>query len=315
MADESIVQDIYSAAWADNVVLVVRFSQLGLNRKCEVDSAAREAGAKSSRVKGHKVLLDSPEYDRIQRHFADVRLWLSRRTNPAGFLGPSVHLVRKSEVESVAQYLTDSRRVLTALLEQFAAFYDVRIGEAARDLGTMFDRSQYPKWEDVAARYAIRSRFVAVGPSDSLAGISSSLSAAELEGFVNDWRATVDDARAALRTEFAGLVEYFAGRLRDKGDGARQRFGENYGKLETLREFCTLFSARDLSGDSDLRAMAERVKGLISGVSAKDLKQSDGLRASLGASFDSIKSEAGALIVSTRRVFEFDADDSAEVAS
>ena len=313
MVQDNISQDIYSAAWADSVVLVVRFSQFGLTRKVAAGSIASDAGAKSERVKAQKVLLDSPEYDRIQRHFSDVRIWLNRRTNPAGFLGPSVHLVRKSEVEGVAEYLNESRRVLGALLDAFGAFYDVRVGEAARDLGSLFDRSQYPAWEVVRERYAVRSRFVSVGPSAALGDLSTSLSASELQGFVDDWRATVDEARAALRAEFAGLVEYFADRLRDKGDGSKNRIGENFGRLETLREFCDLFSARDLSGDSDLRAMAERVKGLLSGVKAKDLKSSEGLRDNLRRSFETVKAEAGALIVSTRRVFDF-GDDSADVA-
>lgn len=300
-------EERYSAAWSGSVLWVVRFSQFGVTRKIDSGALSTEAGADKGRVKAQKVLLDAPEYDAIAKHYADVRRWVGLRTVPAEFLGTSVHVCKRDRVDELTAYIADARGTLNTLLTTFSAFYDARVNQARQSLGSLFDPSQYPRWSDVRDRYAIRSRFISVGPAS---GLGASISEDELSGFVTDWRATVDDARAALRAEFAGLVGYFADRLRDKPDGARSRFGGNFGKLETLREFCDLFSARDLSSDGDLRAMAERVKGMLAGVRADTLRDSASMRGSMAASFAEVKREAGSLIVTSRRAFDF-GDDAA----
>src|SRR5262249_55420521 len=113
------------------------------------------------------------------------------------------------------------------------------------------------------------------------------------------------EVRNALRAAFNGLVSHIVDRLgyEDEGNrgGKKKIFSDSM--VEKMEDFLKTFEARNLSNDTDLKAIVEKARKAMKGVSADDLRNMDTIRSSVAMQFEALKKEMDKNIVikSTRR--------------
>jgi hypothetical protein len=84
-------------------------------------------------------------------------------------------------------------------------------------------------------------------------------------------------------------------RLAPGEDGRPKAFRDSL--VSNLAEFLDGFSLRNLTNDRQCEALVERLRKLLTGVDADDLRTSDTLRARVAAGIDKVKAKLDPLVV------------------
>ena len=112
------------------------------------------------------------------------------------------------------------------------------------------------------------------------------------EASVNQVR---DEVAQVLRAQLLDLVEHVQERLAPGEDGRPKAFRDSL--VTNLAEFLDGFSLRNLTNDRQCETLVERLRKLLTGVDADDLRTSDGLRARVAAGIDKVKAKLDTLVV------------------
>jgi len=121
----------------------------------EVDTTS---GAKSRAGNYNKNLLaGTQKLDNIVKFAANARAWHNVNTLPWSDNG-----LRLLPVENFLRYkerLSELEQEYNALVQDFLTSYPNLVDAAAFQLGTLFDRSEYPEAEDIAGKFRFRYTF------------------------------------------------------------------------------------------------------------------------------------------------------------
>lgn len=118
------------------------------------EEIAAQKGARSSRAASvHKHLFSNcPELEAIKTLRGKARIWLNNNTIPWDDSGTRLlPAVRYFEVSNDAGTMAQE---FDALVRRFEATYSLTISKQAFELGSMFNRDEYPRVEDIAGKFS-----------------------------------------------------------------------------------------------------------------------------------------------------------------
>ena len=267
------------------VLLSVSFRAPSCRRKVD----AQEMGTDADKALLHvaKDIVDSDEYRAVGRKDGEFKNgYLLRRAIPCNVFRRGVYPLPVGLLAEVDEALQRFTREREKRVEAFLDEYPAKKLEAERRLGSLYDARDYPSVARLRAAFSVEVHYVTLGTPEQLKGVSLALFTREQQKAEAMWSEAAEDIRAALRAAFAELVAAMASRLSGSADGKRRRIVDS--GVERLTDFLDSFDKRNLTADTDLKALVAKAKAVMGGADASALRDSEKLRGAVGAEFAKI---------------------------
>ena len=259
----------------DNSVLMrLSFSRAGNIRKGDLSKVATDAD--KSRLKLGKVLFVGPEYAAISAFDNALSSWVN---------------LRAINVDTGFKRLESATDERAGLVEAFLSVLDDEREKARDRMNGQFKAADYPDRSDLLERFGVKWSYLSLGVAENLPPEMAERERAKLEARFDQ---VGDDVQNALRVGLRDLVGHLAEKLKPSEDGKKKIFRDS--AVGNLSEFLELFSARNITDDSELAALAASAENLLQGVSPEGLRGRPGLAASVADGLEGVKAAVSDLI-------------------
>jgi hypothetical protein len=275
------------------VCVLLETSCLGTSRKVAT-GAVDTKGADPTLIKVSKTILESKRLAEIRQILGEVRREVSSRCTPSVMFRSGVYLLPISLLPEVDAYLEGKSGELGRLVALFLTEYAAAKTNAEQRLGTMFNASDYPALEDVAATFAIRWQYLAVDAPAKLGEVSRAILEREQQKAAATWADAMTEGTAVLRAAFADLIDHMVEKLQPGPDGKKRIFRDSM--IGNVREFLRTFKDRNLGDDAVLADLAKQAERILGGVDAKLLRDGESVRERVASGMATIKTQLDAAI-------------------
>lgn len=278
------------------VLFSLRIGQWRIRKNA--DRSRVETTAQRRLVNVRKRILDSDEYRAIVAMDTEARDFVLRQSLPSP-LGRGVYLLPIALVRGTMEWLKSYQATRDAAIEKFLAVYPAQKGEMQKALGDMYDETDYPSIEAVRGRFWVATLMMELNAPSNLEAISATMYEEEVRRLRNVWDETRETISAALYDEMSELVDGLASRLETKEVGKDPVLRDSV--VDKFQEWLDVFEARNLTKDERLGTLVERARDLVSGVSAKSIRENKKFRVELAEQFKGLRGQLAAAVVERPR--------------
>jgi hypothetical protein len=272
------------------VCVKVRLGRLGNSRK--VSNSQVEVDTDKSLIRVSKHLLDSKELRVIANFDGEIRRYLYDTCLP---FEAGIHLCPfglLEQLEGKMREFTDGRH---ELIQSFLIAYPGLCQEAAQRLRSLYNPGDYPPVDHVAQQFAFTWRYISFGVPDQLREISTRIWQDEREKAAQVMAEAGREIQQVLRTAMAELVKHMRDRLKDGPDGKPLRFKET--TVSNLVDFLGTFDFRNVTDDAELKALVDKARQTLTGVSADDLRTTADVRVRVQQGMADLAAELDTMII------------------
>lgn len=249
----------------------------------DVDTAN---GTKTKVMSAYKALLaGDDELIAINKYAGMVRSYHMIMTSPWSDSGQ--RLLTTAQFFNYKSEMARMEAEFGRLVADFIPQYGLKISAAAFQLGSLFDRSEYPEPEDVARKFGFTVRYEPLPESGDFRidigneGINDLKDQYEMAYATN-----IEKVNADSWDRLYKILTQLSFGLRTDESGKQ---GKVYSSvLDNAKELCTLLTHFNITGDTQLEAMRIKLEDNISGIDSKDIKDSDYVRGTLKKEVDSM---------------------------
>lgn len=193
----------------------------------------------------------------------------------------------------------------STLVDAFLTSYPSLCHGAAARLRSLYNPADYPPAEYVEHQFSLTWQYISFGVPDQLREISTKIWHDEREKAALVMAEAGREIQQVLRAAMAELVTHMRDRLKDGPDGKPLRFKES--TVSNLVEFLGTFDFRNVTDDAELKTLVERARGLLSGVSAEELRTTADVRTRVQNGMADLAAELATMVVKKPgRKFRFD---------
>lgn len=288
------------------VCLSVRRGRFGNSRKASTSMI--EVNADKSMLALSKRLLSSKELQDVRALDNEVFHYLYAVALPSMFKG-GVYLVPIPMVASITEELNAYATRREELVEKFVASYPAAIEATKLTLRDLYNPRDYPDTTTLRAMFYFEWQWVTFGVPGTLKQISESIFQQESEKAAAKVQAAAEECRQAIRAGMLDLVENMVERLTPTEDGKKRIFRNSL--VENMNAFLKTFDMRDITDDSELGAVVQKARDIMSGVDAETLRSDEGLRDAIKSSFVAVKDSLAGMVTEKTRRITFDDEASA----
>jgi hypothetical protein len=268
------------------VFISLHFRCLGVSRK--IDKSRVDTTADKTLVSVNKKLFQSDTFKRIKRIQTQARSYLLSRAVETGLRGAVYALPTEfvSDVEDqLADYVSQMKCEVATLCGEWPTLIEVT---AREQLGDLYSENDYPSVAEVAQAFGIEWRYVSSEVPGELADISSGVFQRERDKLQKEFEKATEYTKAVMRRTCLEFVTQFKSQLQPTGsNGSTRKRPVHSSTLNKLTDFMETFNARNLSGDVELCGAVSNMRTLLSGVSVKDLRNSESFKSSLNQQMES----------------------------
>jgi Protein of unknown function (DUF3150) len=227
------------------------------------------------------------ELDAITKFQARARALHYRHTLPWDDTG-----TRMLPTKSLMTYRTEMTRCqneFDRLVGEFLDRYDLLVAAAAFQLGSLFDRSEYPPREQVAKRFSMETPMMPLPVSgDFRLDIEHQVQ----EELAHKYEARMAQLVAAANqdawTRLHEVLSRMSERLVIGEDGKKPVFRDSL--VTNAEELCDLLTSLNVANDPALEKARQQLEATLQGVTPKDLRESNGARVATKQKVDDILS-------------------------
>jgi hypothetical protein len=224
------------------------------------------------------ILPDCDELDALKSHITSVRQQFYLRTAPWG----ETRGVRVGKAENHMElfvWFGDRKAELAPLLKTFGSVYQSKIALAEYQLHDMFNAEDYPPWETVESKFGLR---LSCQPLPNVEDVRV------LEEIPEHVRKEIEESilsdannafTIAVREAFEIMlkpVAHMAKQLKGYQDGTAKKLYNSI--TENVETMAAAARRLNVARDPQLEQLADAAEKLVAGVTAKELKESDGFR-------------------------------------
>ncbi len=262
------------------VFISLHFRCLGVTRK--IDKGRVETTADKTLVSVNKKLFQSNTYKRIQRIQNQARSYLLSRAVETGLRGAVYALPNEfvSEVEDqLGDYVSQMKGEVATLCGEWPTLVEVT---AREQLGDLYRDNDYPTVAEVATAFGIEWSYISTNVPGELADISSAVFQRERDKLQKEFEKATEYTKAIMRRTCLEFVTQFKSQLQPTGsNGSTRKRPIHASILNKLTDFMETFEARNLANDQDMHEAVANMRKLLSGVSVKDMRDSESFKASI----------------------------------
>ena len=269
-----------TAGVARAAVLVDLAIQVYSGRKQDKRTQAevtQSKGAASKRAASvyKSLFADCKELEDINKFQARVRAEHYRLTQPWNDYG-----ARLLPTALLMEYKATMNRLqneFELLVEKFLVKYDTLVAAAAFQLGTLFDRSEYPTRNQVKRKFHMEVTFAPLPTSgDFRLDIEAEVQQDLIDQYEQRAKAQVTAAAQDSWTRLYEALKRLSDRLVIEEDGRKRIFHDTM--VTGALDLCELLKHMNIMNDPALTKATRKLEEVISGVTPKELREEDGTR-------------------------------------
>ena len=235
-------------------------------------------GAKSSKAASvyKSLFAECQELDAITKFQARARADHYKLTKPWNDYGARLlptALLQKYKVE-MNQAESEFNRLVTVFLDK----YDTLVAAAAFQLGTLFDRDEYPTREQVARKFRFDISYAPLPTAgDFRLDIESEVQRDLMRQYEKRMEQQLEAAAQDSWTRLHEALTRLSDRLVVEEDGKKRKFHDTM--VTGALELCELLTDMNVTNDPALEKARRKLEEALSGVTPKELREEDSTRA------------------------------------
>lgn len=173
------------------------------------------------------------------------------------------------------------------LVDIFADRYDTLVAAAAFQLGSLFDRNEYPTREQVRRKFRIHAEITPLPLSgDFRLDIESRVQNELVQQYEEQMRTRLEAANQDAWTRLHAVLKRMSERLSPDEDGGRKIFHDT--TITNAQELCDLLTQLNVTKDPALEKARAQVEDALRGIHPKDVRESMGVRSLIKQDVDKI---------------------------
>jgi len=243
------------------------------------------SGSKKAASVYKNLFAECKELDDITKFQARVRAEHYRLTMPWDDTGTRL-LPTKMLFEYKAtlnRYTAEFERLVDVFLDK----YETLVAAAAFQLGTLFDRMEYPSRARVAQRFSMGTSMVPLPTAgDFRLDVEAAVQQELVEQYEKRMAAQLVAVNQEAWTRLYDVLSRMSNRLTVGEDGKKQIFRDT--TVTNADELCELLTKLNVTGDPSLEKARRQLEDVLEGITPKDLRESDGLRSTTKQKVDAI---------------------------
>lgn len=248
-------------------------------------TAAKGAASKKAASVYKNLFCDCKELDAITKFQARARAEHYRLTMPWNDQGarllPTAALLDYQK--TMGRYQSEFQLLVDAFLDK----YDTLVASAAFQLGTLFDRDEYPSRVQVARRFRMDVAFTPLPTAgDFRLDIESEVQRELVQQYERRLEAQVSQATQDAWDRLYKALSRMSDRLVVEEDGKKRVFHDSL--VTNAQELCELLTVMNITNDPQLEKARRQLEGVLSGVTPKELREEDGTRIQTKQKVDAI---------------------------
>jgi hypothetical protein len=221
----------------------------------------------------------------IQKLAGLIRTYHLTQTSPwndtgGRLLTTSQFFIYKNEMARLEKQYWD-------LVKDFVAGYGTRISAAAFQLGSLFDRDEYPDVEQVTDKFGFRVNYAPLPESGDFRIDINNEGLNDLKDSYDAlYEANIEKISADNYERLYKILTQLSFGLRTNEDDTKGKMYESV--LDNAKALCQLLTHFNVKQDTQLEAMRLQLEENITGLNCKDIKDSDYVRVTLKKEVDSM---------------------------
>lgn len=234
-------------------------------------------GAKSAKAASvyKSLFAECQELDAITKFQARARAEHYKLTKPWNDYGARLlptALLQKYKVE-MNQYESEFNRLVDVFLDK----YDTLVAAAAFQLGTLFDRDEYPTREQVARKFRFDISYAPLPTAgDFRLDIESEVQRDLMRQYEKRMEQQLEAAAQDSWTRLHEALTRLSDRLVVEDDGKKRKFHDTM--VTGALELCELLTDMNVTNDPALEKARRKLEEALSGVTPKELREEDSTR-------------------------------------
>lgn len=239
--------------------------------------ADNHAQSKDAALVTKRLFVDNPKLDAINKQASLIRNYLPSVTLP--WMG-NLKMLPIALLPAVMDELNDMKFEFDKRVQDFIQDYNVQVSGMAFKLGAMFDRAEYPHANEIAGKFKVSWDIAPVPISgDFRVDAENSLREELRLAYEQTMTERIQEVNTLLWDKLKGCLDKLAERLSDDEDGKSKVFRDSL--VDNAVELCELLKSLNVAGDKDLERARKDLEGALLGVSPKDLRDQEDVRASV----------------------------------
>jgi hypothetical protein len=264
-----------SAMMVDLNIAVYSGRKQDKSTQAEVTNS-KGSGSKKAASVYKNLFAECKELEAITKFQARARAEHYRLTLPWSDQGarllPTAALLEYQQV--MGRYKTEFERLVDAFLDK----YDTLVAGAAFQLGTLFDRNEYPSRGKVAQRFRMDTSFTPLPTGgDFRLDVESDVQRQLVEQYEAKLDAQLKAANQDSWTRLYNAISRLSDRLTVGEDGKKRTFHDT--TVTNAVDLCELLQVMNITGDPALTKASRKLEEVLSGVTPKELREEDSTRA------------------------------------
>ena len=238
-------------------------------------TTAKGSGSKKAASVYKNLFAECKELDAITKFQARVRSEHYRLTLPWNDRG--ARLLPTASLLDYKQVMNRYQQEFQVLVDAFLVKYSTLVAAAAFQLGTLFDRKEYPDVAQVARRFRMDIAFVPLPTSgDFRLDVESDIQRELMEQYDRRLEEQLSSATKDSWTRLYEALSRLSERLTVDEDGKRKIFHDTI--VTGAVELCELLTAMNVTQDPQLESARRKLQEVLLGVTPKELRDEDGTR-------------------------------------
>lgn len=246
------------------------------DKRTQAEVTASKGAASRRAASVYKSLFaDCKELDDINKFQARVRAEHYRLTQPWNDYG--ARLLPTSMLQEYKTVLNRFESEFQMLVERFLDKYDTLVAAAAFQLGTLFDRAEYPTRSQVARKFHMSIAFAPLPTAgDFRLDIEAEVQRDLVEQYEKRAVAQLTAATQDSWTRLYNALRRLSDRLVVEEDGKKRIFHDTM--VTGALDLCELLTHMNITKDPALEKARRKLEEVLSGVTPKELRDEDGTR-------------------------------------
>jgi hypothetical protein len=187
----------------------------------------------------------------------------------------------------ISHELAQREQQFNALVDTFVNNFSTKVAAQAFKLGKLFDAKEYPSANDMHRKFGFRYHFTPVPESgDFRVDIGNDAMNDLKDQYDRLYQSNLDKVNADAWDRLYKVLTQLSFGLRTDENGKQ---GKIYSSVvDNAKDLCDLLQHFNVSGDTQLEAMRIKLEDTITGIDAKDIKDSDYVRVTVKKTVDSM---------------------------
>ena len=275
-----------------------RSHKFGVRRKLDQATrvqAAAPFGAEPECLVASKCLLDtrSEPYRAVVDVITRARRYWKSMT--VFFPVKGVRLIRRDLIDSfdlcMKQFAEELKTATDGLRDEYKAMKQ----QARKDLGQLYNPSDYPDVETLLEEFAISWSYPSVDPPNFLQKLNPKLYEQEQARVAARFQEAMAAAEQALAAEMQELVGHLVDRLGTNESGSRKKLSEK--AMSGLAEFVQRFNQVSVHTSPELDGLVKQIQQISQGVDVKAINANGDAQQHLFTTMQTLKDQIDTLLV------------------